>query len=109
MNKLKEFSEKLKEFSEKLKDFFLKTQGFANSTWFLLPKNVQKISLLRSTGNLKLLAAFGFLHDRCKLNKEWYLIFHFRGILEHIRDHKASGEINDLSNHALLTTQNQRF
>ena len=44
LNKLKEFSEKLKEFSEKLKDFFLKTQGFANSTWFLMRKNVQKIA-----------------------------------------------------------------
>ena len=44
--KLKEFSEKLKEFSEKLKDFLWKTQGFANSTWFLLPKNVQKSLLL---------------------------------------------------------------
>ena len=45
LNKLMEFSEKLKEFSEKLKDFIWKIQGFANSTWFLMLKNVQKVSL----------------------------------------------------------------
>ena len=30
----------------KTEGLFFKTQGFANSTWFLLPKNVQKISLV---------------------------------------------------------------
>jgi len=42
LNKLKEFSEKLKKFSEKTQGFSPKTQGFPKSTWFLLPKNVQK-------------------------------------------------------------------
>ena len=37
---------KLKEIFWKTQAFFRKTQGFANLTWFLLPKNVQKVSLI---------------------------------------------------------------
>ena len=49
--KLKEFEKnsrnlrKTHAFSEKTQENGQQTQGFANSTWFLLPKNVQEISL----------------------------------------------------------------
>ena len=42
--KLKEF-EKNSRNLRKTQENCHQTQGFANSTWFLLPKNVQKISL----------------------------------------------------------------
>ena len=49
LRKLKEF-EKTQAFSEKkTQQNCQKTQGFANLTWFLLPKNVQKISLQKAT------------------------------------------------------------
>ena len=40
------FWKKLKLFPKKTQENCQKTQGFTNSTWFLLPKNVQKKSLL---------------------------------------------------------------
>ena len=55
LNKLKEFLEKL--------GIFWKTQGFANSTWFLLPKNVQKKAWL----NLVLLVLYQESHDWLKV------------------------------------------
>ena len=49
--KLKEFEKnsrnlrKTQAFSKKTQENCQQTQGFDNSTWFLLPKNLQKISL----------------------------------------------------------------